>query len=113
MSNVSILKMSNQSHAQHMLANYLDLNPDVIFLTSMNNKGHAVIDLLKIPQRLRRQGIGTLVYQLWENTLPEGTTIYLFAVDDDASAFWRAQGFDGENNSVMTKVVEQSTRLAA
>lgn len=105
----SILKTPMASAAQARLDLFLSVNPDIALCTWVAPNGHAVIDLLRIPEHQQGLGIGRRVYELWEDTLTEDTVVELFAVDADATAFWRAMGFDGPFNGVMSKRI---TRLA-
>jgi len=91
---------------------FLAFNPDISLATWVAGPDRAIVDLLRVPERLRRRGIGSRVYRMWESTLHEGTTVELFAVDADASAFWRSLGFEGAGNALMTKRVT-SMALAA
>ena len=86
------------------LRTFLEMHPEIALATWIGAE-RAIVDLLRIPEHLRRRGVGSRVYRMWEDTLPEGMTVELFAVDADASAFWRSLGFEGEDNSVMAKRV--------
>lgn len=98
--------------AGYLFASYMAHNPDIAFATWVAGPDRAVVDLLRVPDRLQRRGIGSKVYRLWEDTLPEGMSIELFAVDADASAFWRTLGFVGPDNCVMKKTVQRLAMAA-
>lgn len=91
---------------------FLMFNPDVALATWITGAGTAIVDLLRIPEDRRRRGLGSRVYLMWEDTLPEGMEVELFAVDADASAFWRSLGFAGEDNSVMRKRIGRMAMAA-
>lgn len=95
------------------LETLLLVNPGIRFAAWRLPDGQATIDFLSIPERHRRTGLGTMVYQVWENTLPQGTRIELYAVDADASRFWRSLGFTGEDNGPMAKLAGERMRMAA
>lgn len=92
------------------LRTYLAMNPGIALATWVM-EDRAVVDLLRIPDRSRRRGLGGRVYRMWEATLPDGMLVELFAVDMEASAFWRSLGFEGEDNGVMVKRVAR-TRMS-
>lgn len=90
--------------ADMALRTFLNTYPEVAFAKWVRGDV-AVVDLLRVPEHQRRQGIGSIVYLLWERTLTEGMRVELFAVDEDATAFWRSLGFEGRENDVMHKTV--------
>jgi N-acetylglutamate synthase-like GNAT family acetyltransferase len=92
------------------LRTYLAMNPGIALATWVS-ADRALVDLLRIPERSRRRGLGSRIYRMWEATLPDGMLVELFAVDMDATAFWRSLGFEGEDNGVMVKRVSR-TRMA-
>lgn len=87
------------------LAALRSIYPDLVLETWTAPSGTEIVDLIRVPEGMRRKGFGTMIYRAWERTLAPGTRIELFAVDLDASAFWRTLGFDGEDNSKMGKTV--------
>lgn len=98
-------------YAGMALTTFLLMNPEIALATWVSGD-RALVDLLRIPERHRRCGLGSRVYRMWEATLPDGMTVELFAVDMDASAFWRSLGFEGEDNGVMTKRVRRMAMAA-
>lgn len=90
------------------LRDFLSMNPDVV-LETWTRDDFAVVDLLKVPEARRRQGLGSMAYAMWERTLPEGMEVQLYSVDAAAAAFWRTLGFTGADNGVMTKTVGPTT----
>lgn len=91
----------------------LAMYPGIRFSACHLQDGHAMVDLLSIPLHLRRRGLASAIYRAWESTLPDGMTVSLFAIDADASAFWRTLGFCGRDNDVMTKHIVREMALAA
>lgn len=93
------------------------MHPGLVLETWITVSGTAVVDLIRVPENLRRRGLGSRLYAAWEGTLEDGARVELFAVDADASAFWRSLGFSGDDNALMTKTVcrrcEQRADIAA
>lgn len=87
-----------------VLRDFLAMHPGLALETWVRGES-AVVDLLSVPERHRRQGLGSMAYALWERTLGHGMTVQLFCVDGRAAAFWRTLGFKGEDNGVMSKTV--------
>lgn len=90
--------------ADWLLRAYLGSVPGVEFAAT-HSDGRAIVDLLYVPEAQRRRRIGTRIYLMWEASLPPGTEVHLFAIDAEASSFWRTLGFAGEDNSQMSKTV--------
>ncbi len=67
--------------------------PDVILETFQPAPGIALVELLWVPEQLRRQGLGARAYRDWEAGLSEGFRVELYAVDADAEVFWQSVGF--------------------
>lgn len=91
------------------LRTFLSINSGVA-LETWTRANVAVIDLLRVPQSRRRQGLGTRVYQLWEATLRQGMRVELFAVDAEAVAFWTTLGFQ-QRGDIMFKIIEHQHSL--
>lgn len=87
------------------LAALLWLHPDVALATWTSSPGRAIVDLLRIPEDRRRQGLGTLIYHAWEARLDDHIVVELFAVDACAKAFWSSLGFTDMGDGGMVKVV--------
>ncbi len=67
--------------------------PEVILETFQPTPGIALVELLWVPEQLRRQGLGARTYRNWEAGLCEGSRIELYAVDAEAEVFWQSVGF--------------------
>lgn len=67
--------------------------PEILLETYQPTPGIALVELLWVPEHLRRQGLGAKAYQSWEMTLSEGSRVELYAVDAEAEIFWRSVGF--------------------
>lgn len=87
-------------------------HPDVVLCTWIG-QGCAVVDLLKVPERRQRRGLGTQFYLAWEETLPEGMRVELYAVDPDAERFWASLGFTFCKDGRMGKTVHHHLDRAA
>lgn len=68
-------------------------SPDVILETFQPAPGVALVELLWVPEQLRRQGLGARAYRNWEAGLSEGSRVELYAVDAEAEVFWQSVGF--------------------
>ena len=102
-------RLSGPSRGATSLDTLLWLYPGVALATWTNTPGRAIVDLLRVPEHARRQGIGTMVYRSWERRLAPGTRIELFAVDAVARAFWSSLGFADIGDGGMERVL-QTTR---
>jgi GNAT superfamily N-acetyltransferase len=81
------------------------LYPDVALATWTGTPGRAIVDLLRVPEHRRRQGVGTMIYRSWERRLVPGTVVELFAVDAVARAFWSSLGFADIGDGGMEKLL--------
>lgn len=88
---------------------HLLLHPGVAFATWIGD-AHATVDFLKVPEGMRRRGVGTRTYLLWERALPLGMRIELHCLDE-AHAFWSSLGFSGRGR--MTRTVPSDAHSSA
>lgn len=98
-------RLSGQSRCTTSLDTLLWLHPGVALATWTGTPGRAIVDLLRVPEDCRRQGIGTMIYRSWERRLSRDTVVELFAVDAAARAFWSTLGFADIGDGGMAKTL--------
>lgn len=94
-------------HGRVRLDLLLRIHPDLVFETWTWSDGRATIDLLRVPERCRRQGLGSMVYRAWEKTVPEGTKVVIAPVDEVARAFWLSLGFHDAEHETMVRIASE------
>jgi hypothetical protein len=77
------------------------LQSGIIFNWNMDSLIQASIANFKIPEKDRRRGEGTRLYNEWEAALPETVEIVeLWTPDYEGLAFWKSVGYTPKNPDI-------------